>query len=76
VKLVRQVGATAAEIPRYQEFTTVASTLASGGVHFVEIAGNSQILISLLAPRDWRDESGDAEVLFSTPVLTRNVREL
>ena len=49
--------------------------LASQGVDFVEIAGNSQILISLLAPREWRSENGDAQQLFSTPVLTDPKRQ-
>jgi hypothetical protein len=77
VKLIRQVGATAwiTEIPRYQEFRTIALSLASQGVHFVEIAGNSQILTSLLAPRDWRNEHGDAQQLFSIPVLTDPKRQ-
>ena len=72
VKLIRQVGPAGwiAEVPRYQEFTTVASALASQGAHFVEIAGNSQILISLLAPPDWVNDRADAQQLFSTPVLT------
>jgi len=74
VKLIRQVGATAwiTEIPRYQEFRTIALSLASQGVHFVEIAGNSQILTSLLAPRDWRNEHGDAQQLFSIPSFDRS----
>jgi hypothetical protein len=57
-------------IPRYQEFTTVALALAQKGVHFVEIAGNSHIAISVLAPPSWHYDDSDAHQLFSTPVLT------
>lgn len=77
VKLLRQVGPAAwiAGIPRYQEFTAVASALAAQGVQFVDIAGNSQILLSLLAPQDWRYAGDDAQLLFSTPILTDPKRQ-
>jgi hypothetical protein len=68
VKLVRP--AWIVGIPRYQEFTAVASELAAQGVQFVDIAGNAQILVSLLAPQDWRYAGDDAQLLFSTPILT------
>jgi hypothetical protein len=72
VKLVKQVGAQAyvVDLPRYQEFTTVSSLLAQRGVRFVEIAGNSQITISILAPQTWRAGGLSAQPLFSMPVLT------
>jgi hypothetical protein len=57
-------------IPRYQEFTGVAATLASQGVGFVEIAGNSHIIVSVLAPQGWRYGNGDARQLFASPILT------
>ena len=72
VKPVKQAGPKAfiADIPRYQEFTGAASTLAEQGVQFVEIAGNSQIIVSVLAPQSWRYDQPDAQQLFSTPILT------
>jgi hypothetical protein len=72
VKVVKQVGAQAyiLAIPRYQEFTSVAESLARTGVQFVEIAGNSQILISVLAPASWRNLDDRAHLLFATPVVT------
>jgi hypothetical protein len=45
--------------------------MAEHDVHFVEIAGNSQILISVLANQKWRYSRPDAQQMFSTPVLTR-----
>lgn len=60
------------DIPRYQEFTTAATDLAAQGVQFVEIAGNSQILVSALAPRQWSYGHGDAQELFSSPILTQS----
>jgi hypothetical protein len=58
------------DIPRYQEFTTVASALAERNVHFTEIAGNSQIAVSVLAPEPWHHRHPGAQELFWSPVLT------
>lgn len=73
VKIVKQVGAQEfiVDMPRYQEFTAVASEFADHDVRFVEIAGNSRITISVLAPQSWRYDRPDAQQLFSTPILTR-----
>jgi hypothetical protein len=73
VKIVKQIGPQAfiVDLPRYQEFTSVAVELADRGIHFVEIAGNSRITISVLAPQSWRYGSPDAQQLFSAPILTR-----
>ena len=77
LNLIGQVGPAGwiAKVPRYQGFTTVVLTLAAQGVDFVEIAGNSQILISVLAPQDWRSTSGEAQQLFSAPILTDQKRQ-
>jgi len=73
LKVVKRVGPQAyiVDIPRYQEFTAVASMLAQKGVRFVEIGGNSQITLSVLAPQGWHYEEPVAQQLFSMPVLTR-----
>lgn len=77
VKSVKPTGPQAyvVDIPRYQEFTTVASMLAQRGVRFVEIAGNSQITVSVLATESWQPETlkaggSDAQRLYSMPLLT------
>jgi hypothetical protein len=71
VKITKAVGARAyiVSIPRYREFTPIKSSLAEHGVRFVEIAGNSSIILSVLAPEAWRD-GPPAQLLFSLPVLT------
>ena len=56
-------------LPRYEEFTQIVPTLTRQGVQFVEIAGNDEILISAIAPRDWEFKSSDANTLFSMKVL-------
>lgn len=72
-KLVKNVGPQdyILELPRYQEFTPVASIISQRGVRFVEIAGNSQITVSVLAPKTWRDDGFGIQALFTMPVLTR-----
>ncbi len=73
LKVVKRVDPQAyiVDIPRYQEFTGVASTLAQHGVRFVEIAGNSQIAVSVLAPQTWHYDGSVARKVFSIPILTR-----
>jgi hypothetical protein len=73
MKMVKQaaVDAFIVDIPRYQEFTAIAVQLAQRKVRFVEIAGNTQILVSALTPSDWRYDQSNAKALFSFPVLTR-----
>ena len=77
VKLVKPVGPQAqiVIIPRYQEFTAVAAGLAQHGARFVEIAGNSQITLSVLAPESWRYQGPAAQQLFSMPLLTHPGRQ-
>jgi len=77
VRMVKPVGPREAIVvaPRYQPFTSIALALAQHGGHFVEIAGNSSITISVLAPQAWRGEvqTGQAPLaqrLFSLPLLT------
>lgn len=73
IRKVKQVGpgAFVVIIPRYQEFTTIASELAHRGVRFVEIAGNDEVLLSAIAPRGWSYDVGEGEVLFTADILTR-----
>jgi hypothetical protein len=73
LKVAKQVGPRTyvVAVPRYQEFTPVASSMAQQGIHFVEIAGNSQITLSAVAPVTWGGEDFIAQRLFELPVLTR-----
>lgn len=72
VKEVKQAGPRAyiVDISRYQEFTSIALELVQRDVRFVEIAGNSRIIVSALAPDSWR-YAGPGTQLFTAPVLTR-----
>lgn len=73
VRRVREVGPKSfvVAMPRYQEFTTVASDLARHGATFVEIAGNDEIVLTALVPRGWKSEIPGASVLFNTEIPSR-----
>ena len=73
VKVVKQAGVDGfiVSVPRYQEFTTLASAMAQRGVRFVEISGNSSITFSVLGPGTWPVKALPAQKLFSMPIPTR-----
>jgi hypothetical protein len=60
-------------IPRYQEFTEVAVKLAQRDVHFVQIAGNDEIMLTVVAPKAWSNDlpAREAAVLFTENILTQ-----
>jgi len=60
-------------IPRYQEFTDVAIKLAQRGAHFVQIAGNDEIMLTVVAPKNWSYDlpASDASLLFTENFLTQ-----
>ena len=57
-------------IPRYQEFTPTAMSLAQQGVRFTDIAGNEDIVVSVLAPRSFAWDLDQGKPLFAADVLT------
>jgi hypothetical protein len=57
-------------IPRYQEFTELAVKLTKQNVHFVQIAGNSEIVVSTIV-QNWRYDTPEEGVLFTEKFLTR-----
>jgi hypothetical protein len=60
-------------IPRYQEFTDTAVKLAKRDVRFVQIAGNEEIMVTLLAPEGWRYDlpASEASLLFTERLMTQ-----
>jgi hypothetical protein len=63
-----------AQVPRYQAFTTEAQLLSALGFNFVEIAGNSDvIMVSAIVPSGF-DASG-LRCMLRQPILTRPGRE-
>ena len=58
-------------IPRYQEFTPTSMRLAQHGARFADVAGNSEIVVSALAPCSFTYDLDQGTALFSTDVLTQ-----
>lgn len=61
-------------IPRYQEFTDLAVSLAKRDVHFVQIAGNDEIMLSVVAPVTWDYDlpSEEANFFFDQDFLAQH----
>lgn len=75
IPAVRQVKSTGPDsdvirMPRYQKFTDAAQQLLHAQASFVEIAGNRQIMVTAVVPRDWRFQLPVGELLFSTEIVT------
>ncbi|HLK63377.1 MAG TPA: hypothetical protein VKU19_08055 [Bryobacteraceae bacterium] len=73
VRKVKEVGPQAyiVMIPRYQEFTNIVESLARQGVRFVQIAGNEQVALTVVVPRDRGSSVPGTEMLFSIGLLTQ-----
>jgi len=57
-------------LPRYEEFRDTLQRLVGKGVHFREIAGNDEILLTSVVPATWGYDLDAGSVLFEKPVLT------
>jgi hypothetical protein len=58
-------------LPRYEGFTPAALRLVRRGVHFRDIAGNDEIVLTALGPADARRGlPPQASVVFAEPMLT------
>lgn len=61
-------------LPRYEAFTRLVPELTSQGLRFTEIAGNREVLVTVLAPVGWTPPAAQGEVLFAMPILTEEGR--
>jgi len=57
-------------VPHYQGFTDTVPLLARDGVEFEEIAGNDEIMLTLIAPWEWAYDLAAGRPLFSMAQLT------
>jgi hypothetical protein len=57
-------------LPRYQAFTQLVVRLAQTPAHFVEIAGNDEILLTALVPEQFSENIDAASILFTTQLLS------
>jgi hypothetical protein len=75
IKNVKQIGPQSfvVVIPRYQEFTDLAVKLSQRDVHFAQIAGNDEIMLTVVAPKNWRYDlpASDGSLLFTENILTQ-----
>lgn len=62
-------------VPRYEAFTQMAPRLVEQGVRFVEIAGNDEIMLTVLAPTTWANDLPAGTLLFEMPVLSQPERQ-
>ncbi|WP_119269866.1 hypothetical protein [Taklimakanibacter deserti] len=58
------------KLPRYQPFTEIVQKLGQTNATFLEIGGNSNILISLTVPDNWAPPEGMPPILFETKILS------
>ena len=58
------------QLPRSQPFTEIVQKLGQTNASFLEIGGNSNILISLRAPENWAPSPDMPPILFETMVLS------
>jgi len=64
-------GLTVVEAPRYAQFTDLIGKIAASPVGIVEISGNDDILVTILAPTSAPPEPGDGTVLISQALADR-----
>jgi hypothetical protein len=56
--------------PRYELFTKIVPGLMKRGLRFVDIAGNNEILVTAIAPRDWAPDLEDGQFIYAMNILT------
>ncbi len=73
IKLIdkRADGYMIVETPRYRAFTNILRGLAERGRNFVEIAGNDEVFVTVVAPDKFSLKADGAKQLFSVPIQPR-----
>ena len=64
-------GAVLVQTPRYQAFTEILRTLGRQQVQVLEIAGNTRILVTVIAPEAKRLQTTGAREIFALPIQSR-----
>lgn len=63
-------GSVIVTLPHYQGFTDSVPQLAEEGLRFMDISGNDEILLTVVAPKDWKYDLENGNELFSMPIVT------
>lgn len=72
IKLVEMLGsASIIETDRYSTFADIMTGMAKRSANFIEIAGNQNILVTVLAPMETTTVPEGAALLFQVPVAAR-----
>jgi len=74
IKIMRRFehGYAVVSLPRYEKFMQACSDLFASGAAYVEIAGNSKILATVLANREWHPDSTAGKELYEKAILTND----
>jgi hypothetical protein len=75
IEVVRQGSPHVVALPRYREFTRTVLGLIRAGGTFVAFAGNDEIMLTAIAPRDWGYALPDGQPLFEQVILTEPERK-
>ena len=62
-------------VPHYQGFTDTVPLLANAGADFEEIAGNDEIMLTLIAPAGWKYDLPAGHPLFAMKLLTGETQQ-
>lgn len=72
IKILKKLneGNSLISMPRWQPFTEIVPKLASHGVVFKEIAGNDEIVLSVVVPKDYIEKFTESQVLFKSRMVS------
>jgi FAD/FMN-containing dehydrogenase/ubiquinone/menaquinone biosynthesis C-methylase UbiE len=72
IKVIKQFQDSSALIvlPRYEKFKSAVSTLSFSNIYFLEIAGNDEILMTCIFPKNKKNSLTYTQTLFEKPILT------
>jgi len=63
-------------VPHYQGFTDTIPLLVLEGVDFVDFAGNDEILLTAVAPRDWSYDLQNGTLLFTMGMMNNSNKRI
>lgn len=74
IKIIKNISneTTLVSLPRYDEFNTVILKLAAQNVRILRIGDNANIMVSLIAPKEWNYHLSKGKPLFSIDVPTNS----
>ncbi len=72
IKRVKTInGKEIVSLPSEQGFTDAVTKLTNSGMQFNDIAGNNEILVTAVAPRTWKFNNQNGQLIFTVNILTQ-----